>query len=69
MYRLDKTDCFFGGMVIGILLVWVIGILLVWGAFEIFDKRIVQLQQQAIAHGYADYLVDTNKTVTFQWKK
>jgi hypothetical protein len=65
MDRFDKTDCFFGGMLIGILLLW--------GAIMLFDDNVprstLQLEQEAIAHGFADYLIDTNKNVTFQWKK
>ena len=61
MDKFDKTDCFFGGMLIGVLLLW--------GAIMLFDNSISRLEQEAIAHGFADYLVDTNKNVTFQWKK
>lgn len=61
MDKFDRTDCFFGGMLIGVLLLW--------GAIMLFDNSVFQLEQEAIAHGFADYIVDTNKNVTFQWKK
>lgn len=61
MRNFDKTDCFFGGMFIGVLLLW--------AAFEVFDNTATRFEQEAISRGFGEYLVDTNKNVTFQWKK
>lgn len=65
MDRFDKTDWFFVGVIVGVIVLAC--------AVIIYDNSVTrsvsQLEQEAIAHGFADYLVDTNKNVTFQWKK